>query len=518
MFRNSKLIQASVLVIVLSGLNKITGFIKLYLSTEAFGTGADADAMAAAWQLPDVFFVMVSGGTMAAALIPVYSATLVNRDKEYQQKLANTVLTAIALILGTMCVTAAIFAPWLARVVIVPDFAPEQQILTANLMRIALFGMFLFGLSSILVSILHSHQHFLAPALGAALFDSGFVIGLWMGADSYGVYAMVWGGVLGIVMHLIAQLVMIRRYDLSLWPQLDFSLPEVREILHLIWPRLVVLVSLESVDIVIVRLASALPEGSTSAWFFANLLINMPVDLFGWSLVVTFFPTLSQEYNSENIDKLHHSLEAGLRYLWFLIVPSFVGLIALGPAGVSVLMERGEFTADSTRLVYSLLVIAASGAICLISYEILAMLFYARHNTFYPMVIQLISIAIGIGATYALVGPWGIYGLASGRLVYTAAIMISTWLIYRWLFEPLNEKLLAQEFIRSLIAAGAMALAIRLVAQIEMNQLIFVVLAIPLGVLVYGMVHYFSGSDTLLEILEAIQDRRRNREQMTSKK
>ena len=504
MFKNSKLIQATLLVATLSALNKITGFAKLFLSTSAFGTSADADAMAAAWQLPDVFFVMVSGGAMATALIPVFSAALASRDQPYQQKLANTVLTTIALILGTMCITAAIFAPWLARVVLVPDFSPEQQMLTASLMRIALFGMFLFGLSSILVSILHSHQHFLAPSLGALLFDTGFVLGLYFGAERYGVHAMVWGGVLGIVMHLCAQLFMIRRYGLSLWPQLDFSLPEINEILHLLWPRLVILGSLEVVDITVIRLASGLPEGSTSAWFFAVLLTNMAVDLFGVSLLITFLPTLSEEFNASQVDKLHGSMMAALRYLWLLLIPSFVGLVALGPAGISVIMERGEFTAESTQLVYSLIVIAASGAIALSTYDILALAFFARHDTFRPMVIQVFSIIIGVGLNFALVKPIGIFGLSVGRLVYAFTVMLLTWLVYRTVYEPLKELVLLKEFGRCAFAAGAMAIAIRLIAQLPLDRLLFVIAAIPAGVLVYGAVHLLSGGTAILEIWDGV--------------
>lgn len=510
MLKNSKLIQASVLVVTLSALNKITGFAKIFLSSAAFGTSADADAMAAAWQLPDVFFVAVSGGAMATALIPVYSASLVNRDKEYQQKLANTVLTTIAIILGILCITAGIFAPWLARVVIVPEFSPEQQMLTASLMRIALGGMFIFGLSSILVSLLHSHQHFLAPSLGAVLFDTGFVLGLWFGAERYGVHAMVWGGFLGICMHFVLQLFMIRRYGVSLRPLLDFSLPELREVLTLLWPRLITLFALESVDIVIIRLASGLPEGSTSAWFFAVLITNMPVDLFGISLVITFFPTLSEAFNADNIKELHRAAETGLRYLWYFIVPSFVGLVALGPAGIAVVMERGEFTAESTQLVYSLLVIAASGAICVSTYEVLAILYFARHDTLRPMLIQLVSIGVGVGLNYALVGPLGIYGLASGRLAYTITIMLLAWQVYRWQYEPIAERHLLSIFIRCLAAAGGMTIAIRLVATLGLDRLLFVLTAVPVGVVVYAVLHYLLGGTVLQEIWQGVMERYRH--------
>jgi peptidoglycan biosynthesis protein MviN/MurJ (putative lipid II flippase) len=38
---------------------------------QAFGTGPELDAFTAANQLPEVFFVLIAGGSLAAAFIPV---------------------------------------------------------------------------------------------------------------------------------------------------------------------------------------------------------------------------------------------------------------------------------------------------------------------------------------------------------------------------------------------------------------------------------------------------------------
>jgi peptidoglycan biosynthesis protein MviN/MurJ (putative lipid II flippase) len=59
----------------------------------------------------------------------------------------------------------AIQAPWLVRTLHVPDFTPEKQTLTADLMRIILIQTVLFGIGGVLSCILNAHHHCTLPAL-----------------------------------------------------------------------------------------------------------------------------------------------------------------------------------------------------------------------------------------------------------------------------------------------------------------------------------------------------------------
>lgn len=76
MKRARHLLQSSVLVIIFFGLGKLTGLIRVRLISTAYGTGSEFDAFTAANQLPEVFFIVIAGGSLAAAFIPVYAAYL----------------------------------------------------------------------------------------------------------------------------------------------------------------------------------------------------------------------------------------------------------------------------------------------------------------------------------------------------------------------------------------------------------------------------------------------------------
>ena len=78
MNRARHLLQSSIIVIALLGIDKLFGLVRTQLVGAAFGTSPDYDAFTAANQLPEVFVTLISGGALAAAFIPVYSAYLNN--------------------------------------------------------------------------------------------------------------------------------------------------------------------------------------------------------------------------------------------------------------------------------------------------------------------------------------------------------------------------------------------------------------------------------------------------------
>ncbi|MGB4869374.1 MAG: lipid II flippase MurJ, partial [Candidatus Promineifilaceae bacterium] len=138
MNRARHLLQSSIIVILLLGLDKLLGLVRTQLVSAAFGTSRTYDAFTAANQLPEVFVTLISGGALAAAFIPVYSAYLTKEKAQESGRLANTILTLVLIILSGVSALGAIFAPWITRHILVPGFPPDLQLLTANLMRIIL--------------------------------------------------------------------------------------------------------------------------------------------------------------------------------------------------------------------------------------------------------------------------------------------------------------------------------------------------------------------------------------------
>lgn len=484
------LIHSSIFVILIFGLNKVTGFGKLLLMTSIFGTGSAADAYAAAMQLPELFLAMLAGGAVSAALIPVYSALLTRSDQTAAHRLSSTVITLTLVSVGTVCLVAAWLAPWLVRVVLVPDFSPAQQHLTAELMRIVLLSNVLIALGSIFSSLLNAHQHFLAPAWGTVLIDLGQIGGLLWFTPLWGIQGAAWGSVLGAALLVLVQLPALSRYKVSYWPQIMLHAHGLHELLRLIWPRVVTLGAFQAVDLIFIRLASPLPEGTISAYFYAMLaMVAMPKSLFSTAITHVIFPTLAAQYNSGESDQIRHTLSKGIEAVWAFLVPSTVGLLALGMPAVAFLFQRGSFGQESTELVYLLMIILSIRLLSDASQDLLSLHFYAHHNTYTPMWATLGWMVIHIALSAWLVDWWGIQGLALASSLASVSLTLALFFLSRRLYGPLDEASLGRTLLRLLVAAGGMLLCIGAIHLLHLETMAFLALATTSGGLVFVLLY-----------------------------
>jgi putative peptidoglycan lipid II flippase len=507
MVRTRHLLKSSFLVILFLGIGKLTGLVRVRLVGSAFGTTPDFDAFTAANQLPEVFFIVIAGGSLAAAFIPVYSAHLAREEPDSSARLAQTVLTLVILILGAISALGAIFAPWLTRAVLVPDFSPELQQLTASIMRIILVQTMLFGISGVLSSILNAHQHFALPALAPLALDIGYVVGLVLFVPRWGIHGLAWGTVVGGVIHITIQVPALIRYRFRYRPALGFELPGMGEIIRLMGPRIVTLGAIQVADLFIIRLASGLPSGSTSGYFYGFALMQFPETLFGTAIALVVFPTMAELYNAEEIAALKRTAASALGIIWTLTIPAAVGIVLLGQPTIALVLQGGEFDEASTRLVYSVLVVFSVRIVSEATLEMVARLFYAQHNTRTPMYAYLGWLAINVAVAFLLVGRMGVVGLALASTVAFTLLSAVLFILNRRYLGDLHERELAISAGRALLASGGMTVVILLVDRTVSNQLLFLAAGSIAGTLTYFLLSFILGGREITALIGLIRSR-----------
>jgi putative peptidoglycan lipid II flippase len=497
MVRTRHLLRSSVIVIFLFGLGKLTGLVRARLVAQTFGTSPAFDAFTAANQLPEVFFVVIAGGSLAAAFIPVYSQYLTQHSSRESAKLANTILTLVLMVLGTISAIGALLAPWLTRVVLVPDFPPEQQMLTAEIMRIILIQTTIFGVSGVFSSMLNAHQHFALPALAPVALDIGYVIGLFLFVPSMGIVGLAWGTVIGGLLHIAIQVPALIKYRLGYRPQLDLRLPGVREVIYLMGPRIVTLGTVQFADLVTIRLASGLPSGSTSAYFYAYALMQLPQTLFGTAIALVVFPTLAELYNAADIDGLKRTASNAIAVIWTLTIPAAAVTLLLGREIIGLLFQGGAFDAEATALVYTILAVFSVRIVSESTLEIVARLFYAQHNTRTPMLAYLGWLVVtGLLAVF-LVGRIGIAGLALATTIGFTLLAAVLFELNRRALGGLGGPRLWQTLWRVLVATAALVVAIVVTGRLSDSWLIDLALGLVTGGATYLVVLWALGGAEL---------------------
>jgi putative peptidoglycan lipid II flippase len=507
MERARHLLRSSIIVIFLLGLGKLTGFLRSALITSAFGTGGEFDAFTAANQLPEVFVTLISGGALAAAFIPVYSAYLTSETAKKSAILANSILNLVIIVLGSISVLGIIFAPWITKNILVPDFPVEMQELTASLMRIILLQTTLFGISGVLSSILNAHQHFALPALAPIALDIGYVVGLFFLVPEFGIIGLAWGTVIGGLLHILIQVPALVHFRFKYLVAIVLRLAGVREVIRLMIPRIVTLGSVQIADLFIIRLTSGLVTGSTSGYFIGYYLMQLPETLIGTAIAIVVFPTMAELFNAGDIEGLKRISMSALRIIWTLALPATAALILLGRPAITLFYERGAFTSESTDLVYGILIFFSFRVISESSLEILARLFYAQHDTKTPMYVALIWLSINIVVAFVLVESMGVRGLALASTIAFTVQSLILFILNRRRLGYLYERELLQSAGRSLLGIGAMALTVLLINRITTNSIISLALGGTIGFAAYFLVSYAVGAREIPDLVKLVRGR-----------
>src|SRR6478672_9872258 len=192
-----RLARAATLVSAAFVASRALGLLRELLIGQQFGTSPQYDAYLAAFRIPDLLFQLIAGGALGSAFIPIFAAYLTRGDESGAQRLSSAVINLMFAFLAGAALLMTIFAPWLIGHIVAPLFSPEQQALTADLMRLMLISTVIFGVSGIVMGILNAQHHFLMPALAPIIYNLAIIAGaVWLG-PVIGVQGLALGVVVG---------------------------------------------------------------------------------------------------------------------------------------------------------------------------------------------------------------------------------------------------------------------------------------------------------------------------------
>jgi putative peptidoglycan lipid II flippase len=421
--------------------SRLLGLVRSVVIARAFGTDPELSAYWVALRLPDLVFQLLAGATLSAAFIPTFSRVRMRNGEQASWDLASSVLNLISLATAGIALIAFVSAPWL-----VPLLAPglgeetarreELQALAVDLTRLMLLSPIVFGVSGMLTGILNARQHFLAPALAPLMYNLAIIIGALFLAEPLGVRGLALGVVAGSVGHLVVQLPALRAVGMRWTPALDLASSAVREVIRLMGPRIIGLAAVQLNFTVVVFFASFVSDEAISAITYAFLIAMLPVGVVGMAISTAVFPTLAQQAAAQQIDTLRDSVARSLRTILFLAIPASAGLALLAEPLVRVLLQRGAFTGASSELVAAALVWYAFAVFAHAGIEILSRGFYAVADTRTPVMYAVLSVVVNAALSAALVGPYGLRGLAAATSV---AAVLEFALLSRALAQRLGE-------------------------------------------------------------------------------
>ncbi len=507
---NRQIARAALVVITGFLASGALGLIRTAAISATFGTSDSLDAFYAAQRIPETIFVLVAGGALGSSFIPVFSRFLAANDQESAWRLASAAMTLVGLAAAGLALVVALLAPAIVPALLVPGDPPEAQALTVSLTQIMLITTVIFSVSGLLMGVLNAHQLFLLPALAPSMYNIGLIVGALVLARTGGqpnTYSLAWGAILGAGLHLGVELPGLRRVGrMRFLP--DWRVPGVREVITLMLPRMLGLAVVQINFAVNVAFSSTMVTGSLTALNTAWFLLFFALGVIGQSIGAAVFPSLSALAAEADMDSFKNRLSSAMRGVLFLSFPATVGLILLGRPIISLLFERGEWTAESTAGTAWALSFFAIGIAGHSLLEVLSRAFYALSDTRTPVVVGIVSMVSNIILSLIFIrvigdpnslsrGPFA--GLALSNSLTTIGEALALWLLLHRRIGSVNDARVLDAVWRAAASTAGMVLILLLALNLLNDS--SALLTAVIGGLVGGAV--FFGLSLALGVDEA---------------
>jgi putative peptidoglycan lipid II flippase len=461
-------------LLVASGifLSRVAGLIRDRVFAHYFGNSDAADVFKAAFRIPNFLQNLFGEGVLSASFIPVYARLLASNDKEEARKTAGAVAALLALSTSFLVLLGVLTAPWLIDA-IAPGFHGEKRQLTVLLVRILFPGAGLLVGSAWCLGVLNSHRKFFLSYTAPVLWNIAMIAGMIAfgagRAQNSLVVITAWASVAGSALQVAIQLPTVLKLLGGLHLALAHQAEHVRTVIRNFFPVFISRGVVQISAYIDAFLASFLPTGAVAALAYAQTLYTLPVSLFGMSVSAAELPVMSGALGEadEVAQVLRGRLNAGLRQITFLVVPSVVGFLVLGDVIVAAIYQSGRFTHADALYVWGILAGSTVGLLASTLGRLYSSGFYALRDTRTPLRFAIVRVLLTtiLGYLSALPLPrllgieprWGVAGL-------TISAGIASWVEFTLLQRGIRRRIgqvgvplafLAQVWIAALLAAAA---------------------------------------------------------------
>lgn len=460
----SRLTKISLLLAGLFFLDKVLAFIRQILIARQFGLSAELDAFNVANNIPDLLFALISGGALAIAFIPVLSQVLIRDGQKPAWQLFSRIANLAFLVTAALAVVVAIFAGSMVRaeIGIAPGFDTAQQDLVIKLMRMNLIATLIFSISGLVMAGLQANQHFLLPALAPVFYNIGQIFGvsilspsqgytlgpITLPAFGLGVEGLVFGVIIGALLHLAIQIPGLAKYNFRWIPRIDLKNEDVRKVIHLMGPRLVTMFCIQLIFIVRDNLASRLAAGAVTSLTYGWMIQQVPETLIGTAIGTALLPTLSEHFSTDQKAAFSETIQKAVKVLTALTLP----IAAVLAVGLRPLLGLAfDFGVEGTHLLGWVTAAFLLGLLGHSLKEVGARAFYARQNALVPLLTAAVNLAFYVLLGALLYQPLGASGIAlTDSLVFTFEAVLLLVLLNRKMVPRLQ---LDKTWLRALLAA-----------------------------------------------------------------
>ena len=383
--------------------SRITGLVRNSLLNQLFDREI-TDAFTVALKVPNLFRELLAEGALTNSFVPVYKGLSPDDAKRF----SGALLALLVLVNAILVLVAVLTAPWIVLLLLGAEGSVNAE-LAVTLTRVVFPFLAAISFSAWAMGILQAEERFFAPAWAPVALNL-VTVALMLAYPQQAVPLAV-AFVLGGVAQFLFQLPFLRRAGLlprwgGLWH------PAMSSVLLLMLPFAFTTSGRQFLNIVATRILDALPEGSQTAFYNADLFFSLALGLFSISPALAYYSRLA-DHAARDPEAFAGTLQQGLRFIAFLTVPAGLLLFAFAGSAVEIVFNYLGTLDDARRT----LSIAAAAPLGLAVFpmglnNLLVRSFYVRKEVTVPIVVTVSFLGLQALLYAGLAPVFGIGGLS----------------------------------------------------------------------------------------------------------
>lgn len=418
--------RAATLLVSLTAVSQLLGFVRDAVIAAVFGAGAALDAYLVAQGVMNLVLALVAGA-LARAVVPPVSRAADAGETGRAGRTVQTVLTLTVLVLiaGSVLV---LVATEQVVAVLAPGFDRATADLAVQLTRIVLVAALFIAGTDILAAAAQAHGRFFGSGVQGVPFNLVMIAAaLWAG-PRYGIEALAVGFVVGSAVRLLTQLPAVRAAGLRLRPRLALRDPDVREVLRLTPPLLLGSAVVNVNTLVDRAVGSSQGEGVITALNLGFRVVSLVDSLLVATVVAALYPAFSAAGAVARRAELRGLVDRALRTMLLVLMPAVVVLVVAARPIVALVFGRGDFDDAAVAATATAVVWYAASGLGLAVRSIASRASLAVGDSRTPSLVALLAMAVNVAGDLTLGVAFGVAGIAvstSLSLVLAAALSVA---------------------------------------------------------------------------------------------
>lgn len=427
----SRLMKIIGTVAIINILARLLSFVREMAIAKQYGTNYEADAIVAAYTIPN-FIYLVVGGAFTTAFISVYHVTKTNSTAYVKR-----IFTLVGSLAIAVTVLSLFFTTPLMRLMVNSEVEGSLA-LTRQLFYWMMPSTIFLILSTWLSGLLNVHNQFRSSSTGIFIYNLLFLLlavvgAYWIGPVAYGIAALL--AAIGMAFYLWRE----AKREASFRMAFSFGWNEdIRSVLIIALPILFGGATMQFYFVIHRIVAAQLEEGVVSAVNYASKLTSFPQAIMMTAVTTVIYPMLSKKVSEGAHGEVNRLYKKGLLYLFALLIPATAFAYFLAEPLVKLVFASGNFAQHSLQLTVPLFQYFALSMFFLAANTFITRFYYAKGNSIIPVIFSLLTVfGVNLGVIYWTIEQWGALSIALGTVASAAANFVLLMVYYEWKLKKL---------------------------------------------------------------------------------